>query len=1234
MRLNATIPGDAVRFEGDRTVQIRGLPAGAQIKKATITLTPVAAPGRALFEEVLSFTNGVGEFGMTKVQSTGAVDVDFHIRRKLAVVRGSANLGGSRLLVDLGSGVFTGINQLGGVATSDTITDFYPVPTSGILPSLLVSKFRLRSDSGTGTLTVNYVTIRTAGSNISLAFLGLPSFWVQPGEIRTAATTPNFAEFLQLYLQQATVKNGQYELPLIIHSDSLTRLDVTVDIEYVRQESALPAAVGEITLPYGHDSTAQAEEMLQVALPVGAEVTEASVQVLGSFEDSRIVFGPTGPLTPVAAVPITGTTSQAQPILLGDSATATSIDLLLSSTSQAAALDLNLLPDVNGKPFGNPLLSKPVSLELNRNLAEAPTWISVRLPSAFQFEKGTRYWLIIQASAGEAVWHVLEATEGSVGLYTSTTSGLAWRATEVKEVGGHFDGLFRLRHTPARYQVPLEVLVGEGGSTVRVSLDRYQPLGRVDFAVDFPEFAAAINQTIQQEQATQCPQGEQLLNDQFADWQRIDDVIGGAQSVLTDAARTVNIAPDGKWAYIGLFNDYDIENPARFLPLPCHTLESRFDTTPLSRQHVVIRADSRKIYVISPNQPTSLSVLDAETRQKIGDLKTTDVSLFCMTLSPKGDELYIGVNTDNNRIGIRVINTDTLEQFLTSGGDFDINETFVTWLPDTPTSMVTSPDGSRLFVVVDRGEGEGLVYGIDTSTKQILFNPIPLGNSPRDIAITPDGHWVLVAQVWSNNVSVIDAIKLVFVQTIVLTEDDVTLSPIAVEISPDGRLAFVANRGNGSVSVIDLATWTVTQTIETSSSWSEDGAAIDIAITPSGDRLYVAVTGNNYEGTTGGVIFLPLGHQRPDSWTLTTGFVRPVCYTTPFDFSAMLGPVSETERTTRPNRPSALSQIIPAVGGCLYEFGFWGISDDYDSVAEVIWRGNFCALQKVDRVPIQAVDVTTDNLGEEPPLLENRPDLLFHRARLEAPSGATQAEIRFLIPPEKNAIIDTVSFEATMNLVANSDLLHVAEGELSGWQLEPETANPIVDVRENNVRLENHASGSIALAQSFQVTAAQAFILFFRGHLASPVLPRSGVRIELHWQDSDGNATGANTMLNIVEGETEHTLNGTAPVDAVRAELHLVVLPHSTVAVEQILYQPVELITIPIRFLAQAPGKLTLRNFHIAYDVREGTTAPLPTEGLCQPTPPGRGPGSKPGGKCPWCSDCCDECAALDEENE
>ena len=45
---------------------------------------------------------------------------------------------------------------------------------------------------------------------------------------------------------------------------------------------------------------------------------------------------------------------------------------------------------------------------------------------------------------------------------------------------------------------------------------------------------------------------------------------------------------------------------------------------------------------------------------------------------------------------------------------------------------------------------------IDTATNMVVGNPIPVGNSPVAIAVTPDGKHVYVANNSENNVSVID----------------------------------------------------------------------------------------------------------------------------------------------------------------------------------------------------------------------------------------------------------------------------------------------------------------------------------------------------------------------------------------------------------------------------------------------------------------------------------------------
>jgi hypothetical protein len=81
----------------------------------------------------------------------------------------------------------------------------------------------------------------------------------------------------------------------------------------------------------------------------------------------------------------------------------------------------------------------------------------------------------------------------------------------------------------------------------------------------------------------------------------------------------------------------------------------------------------------------------------------------------------------------------------------------------------------------------------------------------------------------------------------------------------------------------------------------------------------------------------------------------------------------------------------------------------------------------------------------------------------------------------------------------------------------------------------------------------------------------------------------------------------------------------TTIRVRQISFVPVELVTVPIHFLAQAPGNLTITGFDVAYDVGDVAITPPPTDGFCPPTPPGRGATGK-GGCCAWCASPCEPC--------
>ncbi len=1235
MNLTANFPGETIRFEGARTVAIAGLPEGAQIQNATITLTPVAAPGRPLFEELLTFNGSVGEWGMTKVQQPGVVEVDFHARRTLAVVRGS-NLLNSVLVVDLGGGVFMNVNEFGAVAASED-APLYRVPASGALPGLLAGKFRLRFSTtppptSLPTLDVTQVTVRTAARNLSLALEGMAPFWVHPGELTTPVTTPNFGDFLQLYLAQARISNGRYLLPLIIHSDSLTRLSVTVNIAYTRQQSALPAGVNEVTLPYGFDSTAQnASTLMQVMLPVGAEVTAASAQVVGAFAESRIVSGPVGPLTPVTAVPINGARSQAQPILLEQDTAVTAIDLLLSSVSQAALLDLNLLADAGGKPFGNPLLAAPVALALSRDLTGGPTWVSARLPQEFQFRAGNRYWLVVQARQGEAAWHSQPASSGGSALQSSSTGGLAWRATQGEGVSGALAGYFRLRHTPEQFQMPLSLQVGTGETAVPVSLERFQPLGRVDFTVDFPEFAAAINQAARRAEASACARGEQLKNGNFARWTTTGESFGPLQLVerMSSGTNTIRIAPNGEWALIG-----DENRRAAVLTLPLHQQTSISSPAPASRQHIAISPDSQRVYLISEGyEAWQLHVLGAERFVPLGAPIFVGDMVTCLAISPDGRTLFLG-----GFARVLALDTAVLAQLLVSGAAFSLTDAQAgePFMLDggqgfRPASLAVSPDGRTLWVAAAHNETRaGRVYVFDALTHQQLAEPLEAGMNPVDLTLTPDGRRVLVANSGDDTITLIDAAHLRLERTLFLPKPaGSVLQPLAIEIEPNGRRAFVASRETGTISIINLLTLEVSNPV---AAGAADNGEIDLAVTPAGDRLYVALQHPYPAPETASLRYLPLGRQQPDHWTLTTGFVLPVPFSDPFHLTAVLGPITNEERAARPARPSALSQAVPVTAGCHYDFSFWGVANSFEATAEIIWRGGACAVQRTDRIPIQALTVEPKERAEisrravnlSQAVRQRLPELHFHRARLQAPPGATQAEIRFLVPPAYNAVVDSVSFQATQDAVANGDLLQVREEALVGWQLLPATATGVALRQvDGGMEVANLEAMPISLVQSFAVAAGQPGVLLLHGSLVSQ--SASGVvQLRLDWLDGSGNGVGVSALL-VAAGQEEHRLETAVPSAATAAELHLVLPPGAALNVRHISFTPVELVTVPIHFLAQAPGRLTVMDFKVAYDLKDVVVTPPPKKGLCPPTPPGRSPSGRPG-CCRWCDSPCAPC--------
>jgi outer membrane autotransporter protein len=128
---------------------------------------------------------------------------------------------------------------------------------------------------------------------------------------------------------------------------------------------------------------------------------------------------------------------------------------------------------------------------------------------------------------------------------------------------------------------------------------------------------------------------------------------------------------------------------------------------------------------------------------------------------------------------------------------------------------------------------------IDTGTNAVVGAPIPVGNLPEGVAVSPDGRFVYVTNTSSNTVSVINAVTNALVAS-----STVGSHPLGVAVTPDGKFAYVANENSNTVSVIDTTTNAVVASPTVGSS------PLGVAVTPDGKFAYIA----NFNGNTISVI--------------------------------------------------------------------------------------------------------------------------------------------------------------------------------------------------------------------------------------------------------------------------------------------------------------------------------------------------------------------------------------------
>ncbi|MET0622275.1 MAG: hypothetical protein ABW250_04760 [Pyrinomonadaceae bacterium] len=1226
MRLSESYDGSGDPFQGERVVPLQSIPAGARILRATATVSPVdASDGANPFAETVTFSGLKGDWGASKLPAPGGwVEVDFHARRVLAALRGS-NLQNASLQVDLG-GAYVELNRNGALRGPGDAPFTLPAEADASdfaqLPAIAVTRLKLtRPAASTADPDLSAVIIRSTPTNVTLRLgPGVP-FWFYAGEMTLAQVTPDFAGVLQVFLDASEAVNGFHLVPLVLHTDTVARISLALDVEYVVEEKVFPTGVTQVVLPFDYGTLpAVGAGLLALEVPSASRVSPAatSARVVGTFEETRIAHGKTGAVEAAGAVEVSPAASHAQPLRPAAGFVATSADLLLSA-ARTARVQLDVRADLDGKPDDVSLLAEPVTFELSAPAGRAPdaeagatppVWVNVKLTSEFLFQAGRSYWVVLQSVEGEAAWAVEGAAAGEEGLQSTDDGGLSWREASLDAVP-RLSALLRLRRAPRYFEVPVELQVGEGADAVRLKLDRFEPVGRVDFALDPAELSQALNRYLARLPAGACNETEHLSNGDFDDWIRLgDELYRRAPLIITEATPVaLGMSPDGSVFYAvvqigdgnGALEVYDVDCDRRVAEIMLSLV------MPFA---LAVSPDGSRVYVAGTRYMQSI---DATSRQARVPLKYDEMECITMALSPDGGRLYIVgdfLDAPEGAVAhaIQVLDCAAIERLSASGqsglGDA-VLATTVTEMRSRPERLVVSADGTRLYLTATRPTSEGELWVFDATTLDPVGQPIPVDREPRGFALTPDGQTAVVACSGGDSVDFVALGKAVKTPPLAVPANARGRAlPSDVRLSPDAAHAYVLN-GNGTLAVVGLGG---RHDVETFDLGGVGPRAL--AVTPQGDRIYVANerAAVREPDDAASISSIQVGTPLPSEWELTSGRVTPVCLPEPFGLGANMGKLSRWGKKEQ----SAISQVVPVAAACAYDFTFWAVADGADAYAELFWLGADCRLAAEPlRFPIQAGASATpapptdagppEVVGPSAPV----PPLMLHRERLTSPAGARQAEVRFNVPSDVEATVGSVSLHATTERVSNPDLGLQKGGQIADWVVSPAVAPGVSLVSTpSGVQLRNASADAAELVQAVAAEAGKPFTLELDGR----ALVRNGTSdtaaLVLNWLDAGGRPAGTPVRVDIFPTAFGLlTAKGAAPADAARAEIRIRVPAGATQEIRRVSLRFRPTTKVPVTFVSQAPGELTVLDWRFSFEPLEPAPPAIPASGLCAATP-------------------------------
>src|SRR5580700_3772139 len=160
-----------------------------------------------------------------------------------------------------------------------------------------------------------------------------------------------------------------------------------------------------------------------------------------------------------------------------------------------------------------------------------------------------------------------------------------------------------------------------------------------------------------------------------------------------------------------------------------------------------------------------------------------------------------------------------------------------------PRGIAPSPDRTRLYVALSGSPSAG--PGVDEKTlpppdrsadgigvvdlrQGKLLKVLPSGPDPEQLAVSPDGTRIFIANEDAAKASIVDVASGQITESFKIGDE-----PEGVSVEPSGRRVWVTSEGDGAVFVIDLAAHKVAKEVKVGP------RPRSIAFLPDGSRAYV-----------------------------------------------------------------------------------------------------------------------------------------------------------------------------------------------------------------------------------------------------------------------------------------------------------------------------------------------------------------------------------------------------------